>query len=442
MQSGGGGDQEIEGDNDDITGGAATASSAIADARANVHSDGGNADIHPNARVDTSGGAGAMDEGWTIDPRDVVDGGAKVRGRRQRPAACRAPLEAWVLTAELATGAYFPGLFHAGPRPPAMYADVRGGLFADDPGLGKTVTALALVLRSRGLLPAPPAGAGEVTWGTPPSYNVPAPAGSASDLERWWARTPTAATDETEAMDIEAAEAARRGARVVARDAGVAAAAIVAVEAAGGVGTGGKQMCQTTQVTVNGGKQMCQTTQVTVNTTADMMDVDAVQDAGDGSTIVTMPHKDATTQDAADTTWHTRFGSSREGAGDGGSTATDSPCNPVMPSQPTSLSTPHHPSPATISTPALVSAPSLVSAPPLLSVSSLVSEPSLVSASVLVSAPAQVSAPMVEDGDPSTSQWNLCDDCGKWRRMLPGAILPGEGLFWYCQQNPVGHLTK
>ena len=26
---------------------------------------------------------------------------------------------------------------------------VRGGIFADDPGLGKSVTALALVLRSR-----------------------------------------------------------------------------------------------------------------------------------------------------------------------------------------------------------------------------------------------------------------------------------------------------
>jgi SNF2 family DNA or RNA helicase len=35
--------------------------------------------------------------------------------------------------------------------------DFRGGMLCDEPGLGKTVTALALILARRGLLPASPA---------------------------------------------------------------------------------------------------------------------------------------------------------------------------------------------------------------------------------------------------------------------------------------------
>ena len=88
---------------------------------------------------------------------------------------------AWALVSDIRDGAYFPGALHVGSRPSSAYADVRGGIFADDPGLGKSVTALALVTRSRAALPLPPPGAGEITRGTPPSYVVPAPAGA----KRW-----------------------------------------------------------------------------------------------------------------------------------------------------------------------------------------------------------------------------------------------------------------
>lgn len=42
---------------------------------------------------------------------------------------------------------------------PNAYEDIQGGLFCDDPGLGKTVTALALITNSLGVVPAPPKGA-------------------------------------------------------------------------------------------------------------------------------------------------------------------------------------------------------------------------------------------------------------------------------------------
>ncbi|XP_002965572.2 F-box protein At3g54460 [Selaginella moellendorffii] len=42
-------------------------------------------------------------------------------------------------------------------------SDFRGGLFCDEPGLGKTITALSLVLKSQGIFPSPPPGA-EVCW--------------------------------------------------------------------------------------------------------------------------------------------------------------------------------------------------------------------------------------------------------------------------------------
>ncbi|ACO70093.1 SNF2 super family [Micromonas commoda] len=51
-----------------------------------------------------------------------------------------------VLTGEMSTS------------PPPSYADSPGGLLCDEPGLGKTVTALALVLATRGARPAPPDG--------------------------------------------------------------------------------------------------------------------------------------------------------------------------------------------------------------------------------------------------------------------------------------------
>ena len=42
---------------------------------------------------------------------------------------------------------------------PHACEDIRGGLFCDDPGLGKTVTALALITNSLGMVAAPPTGA-------------------------------------------------------------------------------------------------------------------------------------------------------------------------------------------------------------------------------------------------------------------------------------------
>eukprot|EP00798_Chlamydomonas_sp_ICE-L_P031045 gene31045-7138_t len=47
--------------------------------------------------------------------------------------------------------------------PPAETHDVCGGLFCDEPGLGKTVTALSLILKTRGTVPSPPPGC-TVTW--------------------------------------------------------------------------------------------------------------------------------------------------------------------------------------------------------------------------------------------------------------------------------------
>jgi SNF2-related domain len=40
-----------------------------------------------------------------------------------------------------------------------IVSDVRGGFYCDDPGLGKTITALALILKTAGSLPLPPDGA-------------------------------------------------------------------------------------------------------------------------------------------------------------------------------------------------------------------------------------------------------------------------------------------
>lgn len=46
---------------------------------------------------------------------------------------------------------------------PLPLQDFRGGLFCDEPGLGKTITSLGLVLRTKGTLPEPPENT-EVTW--------------------------------------------------------------------------------------------------------------------------------------------------------------------------------------------------------------------------------------------------------------------------------------
>eukprot|EP00892_Ulva_mutabilis_P003989 jgi/Ulvmu1/1962/UM012_0123.1 len=47
---------------------------------------------------------------------------------------------------------------HLSEEPPQAVRDVRGGLFCDEPGLGKTATALAVILKTASLFPRPPAG--------------------------------------------------------------------------------------------------------------------------------------------------------------------------------------------------------------------------------------------------------------------------------------------
>ncbi|XP_063941100.1 F-box protein At3g54460 isoform X2 [Daucus carota subsp. sativus] len=46
-----------------------------------------------------------------------------------------------------------------------VFRDFRGGMFCDEPGLGKTITALSLILKAQGTLALPPDGA-EVIWCT------------------------------------------------------------------------------------------------------------------------------------------------------------------------------------------------------------------------------------------------------------------------------------
>ena len=86
------------------------------------------------------------------------EAGSTTRHPAWRPLAWRAvkngpalprppPLWASLVTGELA------------PHTPPRAAGARGGLLCDEPGLGKTVTALALILRSRGGVPPPPPGA-------------------------------------------------------------------------------------------------------------------------------------------------------------------------------------------------------------------------------------------------------------------------------------------
>lgn len=45
---------------------------------------------------------------------------------------------------------------HLSIEPPPTVHDVRGGLFCDEPGLGKTVTALGVILKTVGVEPSPP----------------------------------------------------------------------------------------------------------------------------------------------------------------------------------------------------------------------------------------------------------------------------------------------
>eukprot|EP00775_Hariotina_reticulata_P009276 gene9276-9441_t len=55
--------------------------------------------------------------------------------------------------------------------PPQPTRDIKGGFFCDEPGLGKTVTALALILKTQGLTPQIPKGT-QATW-----LRIPEPCG-------------------------------------------------------------------------------------------------------------------------------------------------------------------------------------------------------------------------------------------------------------------------
>lgn len=60
--------------------------------------------------------------------------------------------DGWCIWGDTATG-------ELRQEPPEQVADFRGGLLCDDPGLGKTITSIGLILRTKGTLPDAPAGA-------------------------------------------------------------------------------------------------------------------------------------------------------------------------------------------------------------------------------------------------------------------------------------------
>ncbi|XP_057524040.1 F-box protein At3g54460 [Amaranthus tricolor] len=83
--------------------------------------------------------------------------------REQKAAPLRHPLYLDFLTED---GSVFyinivSGELVTGSAP--MINDFRGGMFCDEPGLGKTVTALSLILKTQGTLPEPPEGA-KIIW--------------------------------------------------------------------------------------------------------------------------------------------------------------------------------------------------------------------------------------------------------------------------------------
>ena len=166
----------------------------------------GGGDDARDAFFSETGAGGSSEE--RVDGSGGRERGVGVQGSSGKPL-----LVAWVLASEIRDGAYFPGAFHAGPSLSpragscAAFADARGGVFADDPGLGKSVTALALVAKPGA---ASDAAAGDASVGgdARDAAELRAPRADAREaLERWWARVPTAATDEAEG----GGDGARRG---------------------------------------------------------------------------------------------------------------------------------------------------------------------------------------------------------------------------------------
>ena len=92
--------------------------------------------------------------------------------------ASRPPMRVHPAVREFVTAGDMHWPFYVDPRhregvtlrtmPPAPVRDSRGGLFCDEPGLGKTVTALALVLKTLGRVAAPPEGVAPVWHPAPP----------------------------------------------------------------------------------------------------------------------------------------------------------------------------------------------------------------------------------------------------------------------------------
>jgi hypothetical protein len=87
----------------------------------------------------------------TDAPLSVCLAYATVAATRRRPTHAGPP-------ASQATGAV-----SCDAPPPCP--QLRGGFFCDEPGLGKTVTALSLIMKTLGTVPAAPPGA-QVTWTT------------------------------------------------------------------------------------------------------------------------------------------------------------------------------------------------------------------------------------------------------------------------------------
>eukprot|EP00884_Botryococcus_braunii_P005336 jgi/Botrbrau1/14803/Bobra.0370s0001.1 len=75
---------------------------------------------------------------------------------QKTPHPCWRPLSHPVLGRTLWANVATGELDLSAPEP---VVDCRGGLFCDEPGLGKTITALALILRTKGTQPLPPEGA-------------------------------------------------------------------------------------------------------------------------------------------------------------------------------------------------------------------------------------------------------------------------------------------
>jgi hypothetical protein len=111
--------------------------------------------------------------------------------------------------------------------PSHQSSELRGGLFCDEPGLGKTITALSLVLRTKGTLPAPPEGM-PATWFANPEAPEKRPTHGYYELPDELARNNTAAGFQPH----EGRQRGEKGSRTRRKYATEVAVAVAAAEAA------------------------------------------------------------------------------------------------------------------------------------------------------------------------------------------------------------------